>query len=655
MLRRGSDRTTSEARAGHPALVGASGSVASPRLSRLAPPFYIETGGGDVFAVLDAPAEPRPGGAAALICAPWGWDEVASYRPRRALALRLAAAGHPTVRFDLPGAGNSAGSPRDEDLLGAWLAALADVAAWTRAETGAEVAALGFGLGGLLALEAAARGAAIDRLALWAAPLSGAAFVKEAEKFARLQAWQKDGEGAAGGLEEGWTEASGFLLGPETAAALRGLQPAAPPAGRLRRALLLGRNGVEADQGLQERLRAAGAEVEAGPGRGRGWGAMVSHPERARLPGAAAGEIEAWLAAGDGQGVAPAAAGQGEAAAGDSEGAAPSAAAPASAPPDPAPGAVPTREEELTLSVGGATVTETPIGFETPADAVLGIHVRPEAEADSGLCAVFFNAGGVRNTGPNRMWVERARAWAGRGVASVRIDLEMIGEAGGDPDGITPGNPFFDKRFAIQAEAVLAQLRERGIGERFLLVGLCSGGYFAFRTAQRAAAVEAAVLVNPWTLVWYPELEDEREARKAARVVQRRWIAKLLRGEVAWGKLTALARSMLASAGHRLRNAGRARRRRRRRRAELDAALDRLRDAGVRMTIAFSAEEPLREELADLDFAADLGRWPNLTIAELPGADHTLRPYGAQRALAELLDAELMDVRVRQVGDGSRR
>jgi pimeloyl-ACP methyl ester carboxylesterase len=575
--------------------------------------------------VLDAPAEPRPGRAAALICAPWGWDEVASYRPRRALALRLAAAGHPTVRFDLPGTGNSGGSPRDEDLLDAWLAAVADMAAWTRAETGAEVAALGFGLGGLLALEAVARGAAIDQLALWAAPLSGAAFVKEVEKFARLQAWQKDGEGAAGGLEEGWTEASGFLLGPETAAALEGLEPAAPPAGTLRRALLLGRNGVEADQGLQEALRGAGVEVEAGSGRGRGWGQMVSHPERARLPEAAAGEIETWLAAADGT-VRPGAVRP---------------LYPSGLQGPNAVGAAPHQDEHLTLTVGGATVSESPLAFEGPAAAVLGIHVRPENEVDPGLCAVFFNAGGVRNTGPNRMWVERARAWAGRGVASVRIDLEMIGEAGGDPAGIPPGNPFFDERFAVQAEAVLAQLRERGIGERFLLVGLCSGGYFAFQTAQRADAVAAAVLINPWTLVWYPELEDEREARKATRVVQRRWIAKLFKGEVAWSKLTALAKSMLADAGRRVRGIGRARRIRRHRRAELDAALDRIGDAGVPLTIAFSAGEPLGEELVDLDFAADLDRWPNVTVAELPGADHTLRPYGAQRALAELLDAEL--------------
>lgn len=558
-----------------------------------------------------------------LVCSPWGWDEVASYRPRRALALRLAAAGHPTLRFDLPGSGNSAGSPRDVDLVESWLAALAGAAAWLRAESGREVVAVGLGLGGLLAQEAAARGAEIAGLALWAAPLSGAAFVKEVEKFARLQTWQKAGEGGAAKVEPGWTEASGFLLGPETAAALRALAPS-PAAGRLRRALLLGRNGVEADQGLQQALRDAGTEVEAGPGRGRGWGAMVSHPERARLPDAAAEEIEAWLAAGD---------------------SAAATAPPASRLPfDPHSGRkgnLDARSEELTLTVDGAHVAEAPLAFEAPAQAVFGIRVAPEAAVDPGLCAVFFNAGGVRNTGPNRMWVERARAWAARGVPSVRIDLEAIGEGGGDPDGIPPGNDFFGERFERQAAAVLEQLRERGLGSRFLLVGLCSGGYFAFRTAQRASGIETVVLINPWTLVWYPELEDEREARKATRVVQGRYLGKLFKGEVAWSKLSALAKSMLADAGRRVRGIGSARRTRRRRWAELESGLDRIRDAGTRLRIAFSDGEPLTDELAELGFEAALPRWPNLSLVELPGSDHTLRPYGAQRALAELLDAEL--------------
>lgn len=583
--------------------------------------------------MLDTPAEPRHERAAVLICAPWGWDDVASYRPRRALALQLAAAGHATLRFDLPGTGNSAGSPRDDDLVGAWLEAVGAAADWLRAEagTGGDLAVLGLGLGGLLALEAAARGTAIDELTLWAAPPTGAAFVKEVRKFARLQAWQKGDEPAATErLAPDWVEASGFLLTSGTLAALEGLNPQLPAGGALRRALLLGRNGVEADQGLQERLRGSGVEVEAGSGRGRGWGAMVSHPERARLPDAVAGEIEDWLGAGEAA-TAPAAA---ELFPPSEEKALPHGRGGTAA-------RAPASSLELELEVDGQAVTETPVTVDSPGSDVFAILAGPASGVSTGPCAVFLNAGGVRNPGPNRMWTERARAWAARGVKSARIDIEGIGEGGGDPDGIPPGNAFFDEHFEDQVVSVLDEMRRRQLGERFFLVGLCSGGYFAFRTALGDAGVERVVLINPWTLVWYPELEDEREARKASRVLQRKWISKLVKGEVAFSKVKTALRSALLGAGRKLRDLGRSRRERRRRRGTFDSGLDQLRDRQVRLVIAFAEGEPLADELAEIDFKGRLGRWPNIALAELPGGDHTLRPVGAQRALRDLLEAEL--------------
>ncbi|MGV1047638.1 MAG: hypothetical protein ACOYD4_03815 [Solirubrobacterales bacterium] len=494
------------------------------------------------------------------------------------------------------------------------------------ANPGGPLAALGLGLGGLLAM-AATSSDAFDEIALWAAPVSGAAYVREVRKFARLQAWQKSGEPAAAeALPEGWVESSGFLLSAETLAALEALDPQPRAGGRLRRALLLGRNGVEADARLQEKLRRAGAELEAGEGRGRGWGAMVSHPERSRLPAAAAAEIETWLAAGEGGG------GDGSRTPGEGvDGSRASGAATASA----------AAAAELNLDEDGRAVVETPVTLASPAGETFAIVAAPAERPAAGLCVVFFNAGGVRNAGPNRIWAERARAWAAHGVTSVRIDLEGIGEGGGDPDGIPPGGAFFDPKFERQAAAALDRLAERGLGSRFLLVGLCSGGYLAFRTALADPRVEAAVLINPWTMVWYPELEDEREARKATRVVQRKWISKLLKGEVAWAKVRVLIRSTLVGVGRKVRDLGRGRKARRGRRAEFDANLDRLRDGSTRLVLAFSAGEPFWDELEDLDFAAGLERWPNIALVDLPGADHTLRPVGAQRALRALLDAEL--------------
>src|SRR5581483_6724610 len=82
-----------------------------------------------------------------VICPPFGWEEVCSYRARRTWAQTLARAGFPTVRLDLPGTGDSAGSPRSAGLLELWTGALHSTAAWLRTVSGCErVAAIGIGL-----------------------------------------------------------------------------------------------------------------------------------------------------------------------------------------------------------------------------------------------------------------------------------------------------------------------------------------------------------------------------------------------------------------------------------------------------------------------------------------------------------------------------
>src|SRR3954470_10734315 len=99
--------------------------------------FYLDTGSGRAFAAFH-PADPaRQRRGAVLICSPWGWDEVSSYRSRREWARSLAAAGHPTLRFSLPATGNSSGSPRDTGVVAAWVRATAAAVGWLRAAGGA--------------------------------------------------------------------------------------------------------------------------------------------------------------------------------------------------------------------------------------------------------------------------------------------------------------------------------------------------------------------------------------------------------------------------------------------------------------------------------------------------------------------------------------
>jgi alpha-beta hydrolase superfamily lysophospholipase len=581
-------------------------------------PVYLNGFRQTLFGVFHAPESVASAKAAVLIVPPWGWDEVASYRSRRDWAQRLAAAGHPTLRFALPGTGNSGGAPGDPELVEAWVAAVRDAAAWLKDAGGSStVAALGLGLGGLLVLESLAVEAPIDALALWATPAAGRNFVRETKAFSRLQAWS-GGDGAAGSpLPEGGLEAGGFVLSSETLEALRSLDPDPARGSSPRRALLLGRDGVDPATSHRERLLAAGTEVTLDPG--RGWGAMVSHPETSRLPLEVADRLQVWLA--------------------DCE----SATAPQEA--RDAPTQLPQRTTEvaeLEVEQDGRTVREAALTFEQPWGRAFGVLTTPVGDLVPDVCAVCFNPGAVSNVGPNRMWVEAARSWAAQGVRSLRVDLQGIGEADGEPSGTLRVEDFYDERYQAQIDAILGALEKREPTIRLMMVGLCAGGYWAFRTAVRHERIQAAVLTNAGAMRWDPKLLAEREARKVSRAIDRRWMGKLFNGEIGLARVLAIVGAVLVRAARSVRDLGK---RLVGRGGEtitqgIEDDLDRLRESGTRLVLAFSGEEPLSIELEALGLAARLGEWSNLESRSLPGNDHTLREASAQIAARELLEGE---------------
>jgi alpha-beta hydrolase superfamily lysophospholipase len=576
--------------------------------------FYLDAGSSRAFAAFHRADSAGSRRAPVLICPPWGWDEVASYRSRRQWAEALVAAGHPTLRFALPATGNSSGSPRDSGVVATWVGAVVAAARWLRAATGSPgVTVLGLGLGGLLARAALLEGAPIEELILWAAPVSGRVFSREARAFSRLQGWNGSLEGAPPGsaLPEGWLEAGGFVLSAETLAELRDLDPAIEPGTAPRRALLLERDGVAVDEELRQGLERAGADVSVAPG--PGWADLVSHAERTRLSAATAATVASWLAAGEPPPLAPAA----EAV--------------------PVAGEIPSGGEEIELEIDGRRIRERPLFVEQGFGRAFGVLAEPAAGPATGVCTVFLNAGAVRNVGPNRLWVETARRWAAHGVRTLRLDLEGIGEADGAPPPTVCD--FYLPKYQQQLATVLDRLQEIGTGERFALVGLCAGGYWAFQEGVDDPRVSSVLLLNSGALAWDPNLIAQREARKIRRGAQGHWRRRLLRGEVGLAKLWVLLRALPPAAAQSLRGLVAGRRGDLRR--EIELGLDRLDAAGTSVTLAFSAEEPLAGELESYGFLGELDRWPRVGVVSLPGSDHTLRPVGAQAAARELLDAEL--------------
>jgi len=577
---------------------------------------YVDAKPEPVFGLLHPAAAGHERGVAVLMCAPFGWDDAASYRSRRAWAEQLAEAGHPVLRFDLPGTGDSGGSPHDPALLEAWTDAVAESASWLRATTGAgRVAAIGLGLGGMLAAHATTRGAAIDDLVLWAVPARGKTLVREMRAFARLidaelSRHESDDAASAAGppaLPEGALAVSGFLLSAETAAALAGLDltAAALPDASAHRVLMLERPGMGVDEGLRDHLRQSGADVRVMPG--PGYAAITDHPQHRRPAISEFGAVASWLEE-------------------------------AGSPVSPPGAGLPSEQPQIELDAGGVRIRETPITIEQPAGRLFGILAEPVELAPANICAVLLNSGAIRRIGPNRMWVEIARRWAARGVATVRIDLEGIGDADGDSGPYEDTGKLYSDTLTDQTLAVLDALEQRGLPPRFLLSGLCSGAFWSFHAALRDDRVRAAFMLNLRAVFWDDSLDAARDARRAA---------KLLRGTgVSWRKaLRAISVARLAGLARvTIRTITGLPRRAAMRRAEarrVDDAFDRLRDTGKTALFVFSNGEDLHEELEQAGHFDELERWPNMRLERAPGWDHDLRPPTSQKRAHEIVDEAL--------------
>lgn len=584
---------------------------------------YVDVEGTPAFCVLHR-AEGEAHGTAVLFVPPFGWEEVCSYRILREWAGRLTAAGHPALRLTLPGCGDSGGSPRDPGRLEVWTSAVTAAARALRAQTGAEaIVAIGLGLGGMLACRAAEAGAPIDGLVLWASPSRGRELTRQLKAFARLEASQVfEGLPEPPPLPEGEMEVGGFVLTAETQSELGAvdLGTLALPNGLSRGALLLDRDGIAADERLRDALSAQGVAVECRAG--DGYGEMTSHPQQCQVPETVVTEVMAWLREGE----------EGVAAEGTrAEGATADVPGPAEPVADPPP-----LRDSATLRVADADIVETPVAIPQGFGNLSGVLTSPAAGAQP-VCLVMLNAGAIRRIGPNRMWVEAARRWAARGVPSLRLDVESIGEADGAVSPYADDNSLYVEELIPQVKEAIAFLAQQGVAERFVTAGLCAGAYWAMHAGLDDPRVSAALMFNSRGIVWDTGISASRDLRRA---FSRRLTWARIRHNVTGPRLRAVLRLLLGMPGRRLA--------RRRGAAEagpvqerVNQVMRRMQAAPLRSLFLFSAGEPLEEELTSGGWLPEIESWPNVTVTRVAVRDHTLRPLMAQEAAHAALDAAL--------------
>lgn len=552
-------------------------------------------------------------GPSVLICPPFGREDATSYRSRRRWAESLADAGMPALRFDLPGTGDSGGRIGAPGRLESWLAAVDAAARLLQAETGrARTAAIGIGLGGMLAVAALDTGAPIDDLVLWGTPASGRALVRELGMFARIES---ESIVVAGGTPPpadapATIAPGGFPIPEELLQALGELDLARlrlPPL-EGRRALLLARDGIAPDAELRKALEKNDVHVDVADG--DGYGAMMTVlPEEARLPQAMKQCVENWLRAGATKAqrrhtdVAPAV----------------------------------SASAELTTHAG--RVRETPLEADHAGGRLFGILAEPVDVPSTGLGLVLLNAGAIRRSGPSRLWVELARRWASQGVSTLRVDLDGIGDASGE-SGTTGLSALYAEGHVDQVQAAVDALSERMKPERVALLGLCAGAYWGFHTALVDDRVSLVVMLNPRLLFWDREIVEGRDARNRRRRIFRASAWRELWRAPWWSvPMRILTRAGLVAAEP-LRSVAR-RRAHASTRASAESAFDRLAASRTRTVLAFCEGEPLHDDLVAAGVFDQHDRWPQLELVRLPGRDHVLRPLWMHEHVDEAVDRVL--------------
>ena len=275
-----------------------------------------------------------------------------------------------------------------------------------------------------------------------------------------------------------------------------------------------------------------------------------------------------------------------------------------------------------------------------PEQSLRGIVTTPTAAPADALSVfiVLLNAGVIHRVGPNRLSVKLARELAAVGLPALRFDLSGLGDSA--PRRSTTS---IDDGIALDIGEAFEFLSRAYGAERFVMVGLCSGGREAFRAAYRESRVAGAVLIDPYAYATVP-------------FFVRRYGPRLIRGK-SWGNVL--------SGRHRLRRALRARlgtwttRRsheppntdvcgipERPSRPAMGDALDRVLARGTELLFVHTGGMPehynYRDQLRDA-FPKQFAH-RRLRYEYLPDADHTFSSEDTRRDLRERLLSWLADV-----------
>ncbi len=434
-------------------------------------------------------------------------------------------------------------------------------------------------------------------------------------------------------------ESAGFLLTAQTQASLKEINLTRLPRTPCERVLILDRAEMPVDLALVPALRKHGGAVDHVAV--RGYTEMMLDPHESVVPEQILAAALRWLenCEPDGTPVTPAAPAALAAVLRSRATLDPPAVA------DPATGAEPRiAVEETLVQFGGAAqlfgVVSMPAGSNRAPDGASAV--------------VLLNAGAVHHVGPNRVYVALARHLARLGHTVLRMDIAGIGDS--EPRAGESENVVYSRTALQDVRDGLDFMRREFRAPDVRALGLCSGAYHAFKGAAAHLPLNAAVIVNPLTFFWKEGMSlAYPQHRVAADIARYRTNAfslaswgKLMSGQVDLRQLAGvLWQHLLAALVRPVRAAARAAGRPFP--EDLPTELKQAAAAGIDLQFVFSDGDPGLELLRQGGGRSvrRMRAREALSIAVIPGADHTFTDLDARARLVDVVTRS-MQVPARQ-------
>ena len=233
----------------------------STQTSQTIEPFFFGPAARRLYGCYHEPQTWPAREAGVIICYAQGQEYIRAHRACHHLAVRLAGAGFPVLRFDYYGSGDSAGDSEEADL-GTWLADLRHAVSELRARSGVgPVLLAGLRLGATMACMAAPRLDDVAGLVLWEPVCDGEKYLEELRLRHEEAVWRSSASNRQLGAGQRPLELHGFAISESMLAGIEQIDLLQTPAPRARPVLLLESSSAPELTALAAHLKEGGARL----------------------------------------------------------------------------------------------------------------------------------------------------------------------------------------------------------------------------------------------------------------------------------------------------------------------------------------------------------------------------------------------------------